>query len=346
MPEKQYKKINGHGHLLPNPEQIPQFMKDKGYFWIENDRSYMCQGNWKRPITAPSFFLDEKLQWMDDQHIDHMVVITLSQLYANGLPKQAAKDMHSWYNDYQGLLQAHHSDRLTCGMVIQPAYMDQALKEIERCVTKLKLKVLCLPTHYQDQDGQWRNTAHESVDEIWELANELDLAVEVHPYDGQKIIALEDKTWRFHLVWMCAQTADHYHDYTLSNHHNRFPNIRVCYAHGNQYAVMNQGRRRQGFDGRPDLFKGKTHPDNAIGHPNIFFDTLVHDPLSLEMLIRRHGVSQIVAGLDDPYPLGEMDGIANGYPGKVIDEVLESGVITASDRKEIWNDNVLRWIGK
>jgi hypothetical protein len=41
-----------------------------------------------------------------------------------------------------------------------------------------------------------------------------------------------------------------------------------------------------------------------------------------------------------------MDGIANGYPGKVIDEVLESGVITASDRKEIWNDNVLRWIGK
>ena len=78
MPEKQYKKINVHGHLLPNPEQIPQFMKDKGYFWIENDRSYMCQGNWKRPITAPSFFLDEKLQWMDDQHIDHMVVITLS----------------------------------------------------------------------------------------------------------------------------------------------------------------------------------------------------------------------------------------------------------------------------
>ena len=64
------------------------------------------------------------------------------------------------------------------------------------------------------------------------------------------------------------------------------------------------------------------------------------------MLIRRHGVSQIVAGLDDPYPLGEMDGITDGYPGKVIDEVVESGVITASDRKEIWNDNVLRWIGK
>ncbi len=45
-------------------------------------------------------------------------------------------------------------------------------------------------------------------------------------------------------------------------------------------------------------------------------------------------VSQIVAGLDDPYPLGEMDGITDGYPGKVIDEVVESGVITASDRKE------------
>ncbi|HAV28704.1 MAG TPA: amidohydrolase, partial [Saprospirales bacterium] len=40
------------------------------------------------------------------------------------------------------------------------------------------------------------------------------------------------------------------------------------------------------------------------------------------------------------------NGNANSYPGKVIDEVVESGVITASDRKEIWNNNVLRWIGK
>ena len=341
----QYHRINAHGHLLPEPKEIPQFMKDKKYFWIDEDKAFMRQGEWKRPVTDPSFFLSDKVDWMKAHHIDHMVVIALSQLYCNGYDKQSTKDIHSWYNDYQGLLQAQHKDLLTCGMVIQPAYIDQALDEIERCVTKLKLKVLCLPTHYQDQRGTWRTTAHESVDPIWELADELGLAVQIHPYDGQKIINLEDATWRFHLVWMCAQTADHYHDYTLSNHHNRFPNLRVCYAHGNQYSVINQGRRKQGFEGRPDLFEGKTHPDNAIGHPNIYFDTLVHDPLSLEMLIRRHGISQIVAGLDDPYPLGEMNGIYEGYPGFVIDQSVSSGVISDDQRKGIWSDNVNRWIG-
>ena len=337
-------RINAHGHLLPDPVEIPKFMKEKGYFWIEEDRSFMCQGNWRRPITDSSFFLDDKLKWMDDHQIDHMVVITLSQLYANGLSKQAAKDIHSWYNDYQALLQAHHKDKLTCGFVVQPAYIDQALNEIERCVSKLRLKVLCLPTHFQDRSGTWRSTAHESVNPIWDLANKLELAVEIHPYDGQKFIQLEDKTWRFHLIWMCAQTADHYHDYTLNNGPHKYDKVRVCYAHGNQYAVINQGRRRQGYEGRPDLFEGKTHPDAFIGHKNIFFDTLVHDPLSLEMLIRRHGVSQIVAGLDDPYPLGEMDGIAGGYPGSVIDQLVDNAVITLEQKADIWNENVRKWL--
>ena len=83
----------------------------------------------------------------------------------------------------------------------------------------------------------------------------------------------------------------------------RFPNIRTCFAHGGQLAQMNLGRRIQGFDGRPDLFEGKTHPRKAVGHKNIFFDTLVHDTDSLKLMIDKQGASQVIMGLDDPYPL-------------------------------------------
>lgn len=345
MHKPNYTRINAHGHLLPYPEEIPTFMKDKQYFWIDEDRTYMRQGSWKRPITAKSFFLDEKLAWMEEQHIDHMVVITLSQLYGNGMPKSAVYDMHQWYNEYQALLQAHHIKTLTTSMVVQPAYMDQALREIERCVTKLKLKVLCLPTHYLSSDGQWLSTAHSSVDPIWSLANDLGLAVEIHPYDGPKFIRLQDQSWRFHLVWMCAQTADHYHEYTLRGLYDHYRQVRVCYAHGNQYAVMNHGRRIQGYEGRPDLFVGGRHPSKALGMDNIYFDTLVHDVLSLEMLKRRFGSEQIVAGLDDPYPLGEMEGIASGYPGSVIDSCVEQNVLSHEERSDIWSRNVERWLG-
>ena len=70
-------RINGHSHLLPYPEDIPQFMKDKGIFWVDKDRKFMLQKDWNRPITDSSFFLDEKLAWMERFKIDHAVVLNL-----------------------------------------------------------------------------------------------------------------------------------------------------------------------------------------------------------------------------------------------------------------------------
>ena len=54
-------RINGHGHILPEPSQIPKFLKEKKLFWIDDDKKFMRQGNWARPITDASFFIKEKI---------------------------------------------------------------------------------------------------------------------------------------------------------------------------------------------------------------------------------------------------------------------------------------------
>ena len=61
---------------------------------------------------------------------------------------------------------------------------------------------------------------------------------------------------------------------------------------------------------------------------------------------KRVGVSQIVAGLDDPYPLGEMEDIGTSFPGRVIDYALETGILNKKEASSIWYDNVLNWLGK
>ncbi|MBF4986322.1 amidohydrolase, partial [Nonlabens mediterrranea] len=66
-------RINGHSHLLPYPEQIPDFMREKGIFWVDPERKNMLQKDWSRPVTDSSFFLNEKLEWMDKYKIDSMV---------------------------------------------------------------------------------------------------------------------------------------------------------------------------------------------------------------------------------------------------------------------------------
>jgi len=339
-------RINGHGHILPEPHEIPQFLKDKHLFSIDDDRKFMRQGDWKRPITDPSFFFKEKLEWMERHRIDHAVMLNLSQIYCNGWNRQDTDDTIRWQNDFNAKIQHDRPDKFTCGFVIQPLHMEDALKEMERCVEKLDLKVLCLPTHYLNEEGEWLTVADESVYPIFELANHYKLAIEIHPYDGEKMVKLKDEYWRFHLVWMMAQTADTLHFYSLKDFVNRFPNIRTCFAHGCMLGQANYGRRLQGYDGRPDLFNGAKDPRNTLGHPNVFFDTLVHDSYTLQLLKIRVGSGQIVAGLDDPYPLGEMEGVARSYPGRVIDFAVEAGILTPEESKDIWHKNVTRWLGK
>lgn len=337
-------RINGHGHLLPYPHQIPHFMKERDIFWVEDDRSYMCQGKWRRPVTDPSFFLDRKLEWMSANNIDKEVILNLSQLYCNGYSKQDASDVIRFQNDYNASVQHEYPEKFISGFVVQPLYIDDALAEIQRCVEELKLPLLCLPSHFLNEDGKWTAIADEATIPIFELANHYHLAVEIHPYNAEEIIQLDDKFWRFHLIWMCAQTADAWHFFSLMDFPDRFPDVRTCFAHGNQFGQMGYGRRLQGYKGRPDLFVGAKSPEATQNAKNVYFDTLVHDVLSFELMVKRSGTGQIIAGLDDPYPLGEMESVPDSYPGKVIDDAVKNGIITPSERNEIWNTNVLSWL--
>lgn len=339
--------INGHSHLLPYPEEIPTFMKDKKLFWIDKHRNFMHQNEWKRPITDKSFFLKEKIEWMDQNKIDHAVVLTLSQLYGNGLSYHDMDSALRFQNDFNAKVQAEYPNYFTCGFVVNAAYIDWSVKEMERNIRDNQLKILCLPTHYLSSGGRWKTIFNEEAAPIFHMADRYGLAVEIHPYDGEKFIHLENRNWRFHLVWMLAQCADAYHFYTLQNYPNKYPNIRVCFAHGSQLSQMNIGRRVTGFDGRPDLFEGMAHPNESLRHPNIYFDSLVHDILSLEFMIKRlQGTDQIIFGLDDPYPLGDMNNIPVGnYPGKLLDQAKDLQMISESQLESIKKDNVLRWLG-
>lgn len=337
-------RINGHGHLLPYAHEIPQFMRDKKVFWIDQKDQMMCQGDWRRPITDPSFFLKEKLEWMDRNNIDKEVILNLSQLYCNGMEFNLARDVIRFQNDYNAKIQAEYPDRFISGFVIQPLHVDDAVEELDRCVD-MGMKLCCLPTHFLNRKGEWTSVADESLVGLWKRLDDHGLAVEIHPYDGEKIINLSNSYWRFHLVWMCAQTADTYHMFTLGDWPERFPNVRTCFAHGNQFGQINVGRRQRGYKGRPDLFEGAQEPRTRVGDKNVFFDTLVHDTLAFEILVRRQGASQIVAGLDDPYPLGEMETEEGEYPGQIIDLALEQGIISEGEKEEIWAGNVLRWLG-
>ena len=62
-------------------------------------------------------------------------------------------------------------------------------------------------------------------------------------------------------------------------------------------------------------------------------------------MFKRQGTSQVLMGLDDPYPLGEMESDKqSSYPGKILDLAVEKGIISEIEKGQIWEDNVLQWL--
>ena len=50
-------------------------------------------------------------------------------------------------------------------------------------------------------------------------------------------------------------------------------------------------------------------------------------------------------GLDDPYPLGEMESEEqSSYPGKILDLAFDRNIVTREECDAMWEENVIQWL--
>ncbi|CAG0890201.1 unnamed protein product [Darwinula stevensoni] len=98
----------------------------------------------------------------------------------------------------------------------------------------------------------------------------------------------------------------------MGNVLERFPRLKFCFAHGGGSFPWTLGRIQHGYDVRPDLCATRCQkpPKDFVGR--FFTDSLVHDPLALQFLVRVIGEDRVILGTDYPFPLGELE------PGRLI----------------------------
>jgi aminocarboxymuconate-semialdehyde decarboxylase len=92
----------------------------------------------------------------------------------------------------------------------------------------------------------------------------------------------------------------------------RLPALRIAFAHGGGAAPMVLGRWEHGFRERPDLCQTMTRESPREAIRRVWFDSLVHDPEALRMLLAVAGKGRVALGTDYPFPLGEL------APGAVV----------------------------
>ena len=142
------------------------------------------------------------------------------------------------------------------------------------------------------------------------------------------------KYWLPWLVGMPAETSLAICSMIFGGIFERFPHLRVAFAHGGGAFPATFGRISHGFNVRPDLvaIDNAIHPSEYLG--KFYVDSLIHDPRMLEYLIDLIGVDRIALGSDYPFPLGELE------PGKMIESMPFSHEI----KERLLSRNALDWL--
>jgi aminocarboxymuconate-semialdehyde decarboxylase len=165
-----------------------------------------------------------------------------------------------------------------------------------------------------------RNLDHRSLDVLWKAAERLNAAIFVHPWDmmGRERMT---KYWLPWLVGMPAETSLAICSMLFGGVFERFPKLRVAFAHGGGAFPFTIGRIEHAFHVRPDLvaIDNKINPRSYLATDKaparFYVDSLVHDANALKTLMKFFGAERIALGSDYPFPLGE------GKAGELIESI-------------------------
>jgi aminocarboxymuconate-semialdehyde decarboxylase len=322
-------KIDLHTHILP--KEWPDLDAKYGYpGFIRLDHYKPCCA---RMMKGDRFFREvtdnvwdpaRRIEECDRDGVSMQVLSTVPVMFSYWAKPADALDLSRRLNDHIAEVVRAHPNRFAGLATVPLQDPDLAAKELERAVKELGLRGAEIGTHVDANDHchgpDCRNLDHRSLDVFWSAAQELDAALFVHPWDmvGKNRMP---KYWLPWLVGMPAETSLAICSMMFGGVFERFPKLRVAFAHGGGSFPFTVGRIERAFHVRPDLcaVDNKRNPREYLasrdGPARFYVDSLVHDPDALQMLLKIFGAERVALGSDYPFPLGE------GVPGALIESM-------------------------
>ncbi|MBX2894052.1 MAG: amidohydrolase [Cyclobacteriaceae bacterium] len=325
-------KIDSHTHILP--EKMPNWSEKFGYgdfiYLQHHKKGYakMMRGNqFFREIKENCWDADIRIEEYAQYNTKVQVVCTIPVMFSYWAKPMDCLDLSRYLNDHLiGLTNDYPKNYIGLGTVpMQDA--DLAIEELHR-IKKEGLVGIQIGSNINDE-----NLNENRFYPIFEACEKLGLAMMVHPWNmmGEKQM---QRYWLPWLVGMPAETSRAICSMIFGGIFERLPNLRVMFSHAGGSFLPTLGRIQHGFDCRPDLvaIDNNVNPRNYL--QKFWVDSVTHDALMLEYVLKLQGSKRVMLGSDYPFPLGDLE----------IGRFIEEMDLPANVKEDIFCNSVLEWL--
>ncbi len=327
-------KIDIHTHIMP--DKMPNWVNKFGYgefIHLEhhNCKACMMKGDKLfRAVENNCFDASERENEMQQTGVDMQVLSTIPVLFNYWAKPTDGLETSRFFNDHICDTVVKNPTKFIGIGTIPLQDVDLAIAEMERCVSELKMPGLEIGSNING-----KNLGDSSLFPFYKRAEELGCALFVHPWEMMGEQQMQ-QYWLPWLVGMPAETSRAICSMIFGGVFEKFPKLRVAFAHGGGSFPLTIGRIEHGFNVRPDLVAvdNAINPRNYIG--KFWIDSLVHDTHAMKYIIDVMGEDSICLGSDYPFPLGEH------HPGLLIEQLEISKVL----KEKLLYKNAMNWLGQ
>jgi aminocarboxymuconate-semialdehyde decarboxylase len=327
-------KIDIHTHILPeNLNEVTGRFSDSRFLKLYpvNDTSAVLKKDEIafRHVHCNCWNHKVRIEDCDSNRVNMQVLSTLPVLFSYWAKDNECLSLSKALNDHIVEICKIEPQRFIGIGTIPMQNTNYAIQEMDRCINDLKLPGIQIGSNING-----KNLSDIKFQPIFEHAEKIDCSIFIHPWEmmGQ---ADMQKYWLPWLVGMPAETSRAICSIIFGGILEKYPNLKIAFAHGGGAFPFIIGRIDHGHKMRPDIcaVDNKKIPSSYFKY--FYVDSLVHDEQALHFLLNKIGPEHIALGSDYPFPLGEQE------PGRLIEEMD----LTDSVKQRILSGTAFEWLG-
>lgn len=284
-----------------HPDHGPLLVEDVG-------RRYLRYPGRERlgPLPEAIFEPGLRLTDMDRQRVDLQIIAIPPPNFHYHVPPEVGADFATIQNDALLALSDKEPDRFHLFATLPLQDIDASLAEIDRVARFPRVRGVQIGSNINGTDMD-----DSSFEPVWADLEQRDLPVWFH--SDQRAIAGAERLNAYYLqnlIGIPMESTIAAAKLIFGGVLERHPSLRVGFTHGGGFAPYQVGRWEHGWSVRPEPKANiaDTGPRHYFG--TLYFDSLTHDAISLEMLGRRMGWDHVMLGSDYPFDMASTDPVA------------------------------------